>query len=166
MGKNRNLAFIVELLLLFVILLFVIVTITRTFMASRSQSLYAKHLTEAVCIAEEVAEITAAAPDQESAVSFLKELDEVHSVTENDTGFSVEMDALSDGKADRYTVSVLCSEEKTAGEPSAESTGSFSGESGGQDKTGVFVTEKIEVFFETEAEPIYTLDTGNYKKAD
>ena len=35
MKRTRNIVFIVELLLLFVILLFVIVTVTRIFMTSR-----------------------------------------------------------------------------------------------------------------------------------
>ena len=56
MKRTRNIAFIVELLILFVILLFVIVTITRTFMASRSQSLHAQQLTRAVSLAESIAE--------------------------------------------------------------------------------------------------------------
>ena len=55
MKKERNIAFVVELLLLFVILLLVIVVITKTLMTSRSQSLHAKYLTEAVCLAEDAA---------------------------------------------------------------------------------------------------------------
>ena len=43
MNRKHNLAFIVELFLLFSILLFVIVVITRTLVLSRSRSLYAKH---------------------------------------------------------------------------------------------------------------------------
>ena len=57
MGKKRNFAFIIEMFLLFVILLFVVVVITKTFVASRQQSLEARHLTESVCLAEEVAEL-------------------------------------------------------------------------------------------------------------
>ena len=75
MKRTRNIAFIVELLILFVILLFVIVTITRTFMASRSQSLHAQQLTRAVSLAESVAEVTRGMPDQESAEEYLGTLD-------------------------------------------------------------------------------------------
>ena len=77
MKRTRNIAFIVELLLLFVILLFVIVVITKTFMASRNQSLHARYLTEAVCIAEEIAEVTEGSSDLAGAASLIRSLEEV-----------------------------------------------------------------------------------------
>ena len=56
--KKRNLAFTVELLGLFILLVLVITVITQVFVMSRSHSLQAKQLTEAVILAESVAEVS------------------------------------------------------------------------------------------------------------
>ncbi|MBR2562557.1 MAG: hypothetical protein IKE31_10495 [Eubacterium sp.] len=145
MKRTRNLAFIVELLLLFVILLFVIVVITKTFMTSRSQSLHARHLTEAVCIAEEIAEVTEGATGLQEASSLLGSLEEVQdiqSVDEEELALSV-LFAAEDGKQDVFDAD-LTWEEETA-------------------ETGVFVMEHIAVFYKDASEPLYTLETGWYR---
>lgn len=56
--KRKNLAFTVELLGLFILLLLVITVITRVFVMSRAHSLEARQLTEAVILAESTAEIS------------------------------------------------------------------------------------------------------------
>ncbi|MBR2189257.1 MAG: hypothetical protein IJ860_07620 [Eubacterium sp.] len=141
MKKKRNIAFIVELLLLFIILLFVIVVITQTFMKSRSQSLYARHLTEAVSLAESVAEVSMAASGRDEAVSMLGEMEQVQSVSDAGEIIGLEMKfAPEGGRTDHYRAEIRRTEEDA------------------------FVTEEILVFFADETEPIYSLETGNYLK--
>lgn len=139
MKKARNIALIVELLLLFVILLFVITTITKTFMASRNQSLYARHLTEAVCLAQEVAEVAAAAEDRAGAVRLLESLEQTEEVRDEADGIGLDMTFSGDEGAERYHVQMDWNEEDS------------------------FVQETIRVYFDGENDPLYTLDTGDYK---
>ena len=143
MKKTRNIASIVELLLLFVILLFVIVVITQTFMASRSQSLYARRLTEAVCLAEEVAEVTAAAADRKDAAALLDGMDQTETVTSDAEGIAADMVFHTDDRtANSYYVYVRW-EEETSG-------------------SGSFAEKTIQVFPENGEEPLYTLKAGTY----
>ena len=146
MNKTRNdLAFVVELLLLFVILLFVIVVITKTFMTSRSQSLHARHLTEAVCVAEEVAEATAAAADRAEAAELLESLEQAGAVQEDGDGISLTVDVFTEnGTKDSYAVYLLWEE----------------------DAEGDFVEKTIRVHDGNGEEPLYTLKTGTYRTGD
>ena len=141
MKKTRNLAFIVELLLLFVILLFVIVVITRTLMQSRSQSDRARHLTEAVCLAEEVAEVTAAAGDKAAAAELLGGLEQVQSVAESPDGIDLDM-TFAGGVRDDYHIAVGWDEEPSA--------------------AGKYVKRTVLVFYGGAEEPVYRLEAGNY----
>lgn len=61
--KKRNLAFTVELLGLFILLVLVITVITQVFVMSRSHSLQARQLTEAVILAESTAEVSSTEKD-------------------------------------------------------------------------------------------------------
>lgn len=61
--KKRNLAFTVELLGLFILLVLVITVVTQVFVMSRSHSLQAKQLTEAVILAESTAEVSSTEKD-------------------------------------------------------------------------------------------------------
>ena len=145
MKRTRNIAFIVELLLLFVILLFVIVVITRTFMTSRSQSLHARYLTEAVCIAEEIAEATEGSAGQEEAAALLGTLEEVQEIRDgngSELALSV-LFAAEDGKQDAFDAALSWEEETL--------------------ETGIFVKEHIAVFYGGASEPLYDLDTGWYR---
>ena len=56
--KKNNPAFTVELLGLFILLIMVITVVTQVFVMSRSHSLEARQLTDAVILAEDVAEIS------------------------------------------------------------------------------------------------------------
>lgn len=66
-GAKKNIAFIVELFMLFGIMLLVIVVITETFVMTRSRSLEAQHLTEAVIAAENTMEVVMAKGISEEA---------------------------------------------------------------------------------------------------
>lgn len=144
MGKKRNFAFIVELFIFFVILLFVIIVITRVFVTSRNQSLYARHLTESVYIAEEVAEISMAASDMQQAVNLLADLEQTSDVSSEGQEIELWMDFdAEDGRRDLYRVLLTWEEDPS--------------------QNGTFTEGRILVFFEDEEEPIYSLDTGNYQ---
>ena len=157
MKRTRNIVFIVELLLLFVILLFVIVTVTRIFMTSRSQSLHARRLTEAVSLAEDIAEVTKNTPDRESAAAMIGMMEEVQEMTgweekasgEDSPGSGEDADTLEvgllfagDGSQDPFRAEVLREEEET--------------------EAGRFVSEHISVFYGNEEEQLYALETGWY----
>lgn len=147
MKKTRNPVFIVELLLLFVILLLLITVITKTFMASRSQSLRAKHLSEAVVLAEEAAEVSNAAKDIDEAVQLFDGLDQVRSVNEEGGTIELQMDFTSDdGSVDDYRVVIDIEEEK--------------------DDFSVYSAKTIDVYYGNVTDPVYTLTTGSYKTGD
>ena len=147
MKKTRNLAFIVELLLLFVILLLLITVITKTFMASRSQSLRAKQLTEAVVLAEEAAEVSNAAKDMQDARQLFEGMDQVRSVTEADGSLELFMDfTAEDGSVDGYRVVIDFEEEKN----------DFS----------VYSAKTIHVYRENVTDELYVLNTGSYQTGD
>ena len=146
MKRKRDLAFIVELFLLFVILLFVIVVITKMLVTSRNRSLYAKHLTEAVTLAESSAEVIAAAGSQAEAERIFGELSQVTEVNASDGQIVLAMDFDGkDGGADQYRAVIELTEEPQA--------------------SGTYLREVIEVFFADQTDPIYTLETGTYGPA-
>ena len=62
-GNKSSIAFTVELFMLFGIMLLVIVVITQTLVMTRSRSLQARHLTEAVIAAENTMEIISSSAD-------------------------------------------------------------------------------------------------------
>ncbi len=142
MKKTGNLAFIIELLLLFVSLLFVIVVITQTFMTSRGQGLYARHLNEAVCLAQAAAEVGLSAEDGARRETLLGAMDQVESAEFRGDEAELFM-VFSDKEPDRFRVLLTRSEDPSAG--------------------GRYVTETVRVYFGEEKEPIYTLDAGAYQ---
>ena len=143
MKKTRNIAFVVELLLLFVLLLVVIVVITQTFMAARGRSLYAKHLTEVVCLAEDAAEVSMSAPDAETAADLLAELPQVTGAVRQDGQIELEMEFVSGTGTDPYRLILVWDESGT--------------------DAGRYASAEIRVFYGTDAEPLYTLTTGDYR---
>ena len=150
MKKTRNPAFIVELLLLFVILLLVIVVITRTFMAARSQSLSAKHLTEAVSLAENAAEISLSAADPEDAYERLLKMVQVTNAEKEEDTVKLTVDfSNQDGENNHYLLEMNWAEETT--------------------QRGAFKNGEIRVYYLGSNENydqndnlIYTLNTGEY----
>lgn len=141
--ENRgNIAFIVELFMMFAILILVIVVITETFVMTRSKSLRAKELTEAVITAENAAEITLASKDAEDAVRLLSEMENAEDVALDDG--VVTLSVKQGNKVYPVTVSI---DKKDV-------------------KTGTYTSGTVKVFHpgSTSGEPVYELDAGNYEK--
>ena len=149
MNRKKNIAFIVELFLMFVIMLMLIVVITRIFVTTRGESLRAKHLTEAVCLAEEVAE-----------TSFSEDADTIEGAAELLEMLSNVQEVTRDG--DTIKIRMTMAEEELSEETSKDSydvTLTLADEAG---TTGNFVTGQIDVSLAGSDETIYSLDTGHY----
>ena len=172
MNKRKDTAFTVELLGLFILLIAVITIIASVFVMSRSHSLEAKSLNEAVIIAQNTAEVASAACDDAVLQDLLKEMDNNsgHSVVtrENSGGagswnaFFASVKKDVSGKDGRYIVCVTRT--YPDGTPD-ERTGK-----------GVYAENSIEVYeagkvpaddlgqFDPSSQgaPIYTLVSGSY----
>ncbi len=143
MDRKRNPAFIVELLMLFILLLFVIVMITKTCVAARSKSLDARHLTEAVCLARDAAEVSLSAKDRTEAEERLREMDAVREMNVTAEGVELIMASGRGGSSDVYRL-VLTWQEEPSG-------------------NGNYTTGGISVYYGNDADPVYTLETGSYR---
>ena len=75
MNNRKDIAFTVELLGLFILLTMVITIVAGVFVMSRSHSLEAKQLNEAVILAQNAAEVSSAAPEDEALADMLHEMD-------------------------------------------------------------------------------------------
>ena len=137
-GKS-SIAFIVELFLLFAILIFTITVITQVFMKTRTESLKARHLTEAVIAAESTAEVLSAASDEEDAGRLLEGMKNASEVKPSDGGFDLKVSCDS---GEVYDVSVTEDREKA--------------------KTGTYTARTVEV--RLSGEELYTLKTGDYDR--
>ena len=82
MNNRKNTAFTVELLGLFILLIMVITIVASVFVLSRSHSLEAGRLNEAVILAENAAEAASSAPDNNALEERLNAMD-------NNTGNAV-----------------------------------------------------------------------------
>ena len=143
MKAKKNLAFIVELFLLFALMLLVTVVLTRAYVSSRMQSLYARHKTEAVIIAERVAEVSMASEDLDEALKLISDMEDV--IDLNRSGSGAEFTArISDKASDEYSVKLEW-DEQTEGQVSLN-------------------TQKITVYYGEDGEPIYVLDSGSFRK--
>ena len=145
MSKRKNFAFIVELFLLFALMLLVTVVLTRAFVTSRTQSLYAKHKTEAVILAERVAEISMASEDWEKACRLIEEMDEVRSFRSDSSGAS-------------FTAKVN-SEDPVGAE--YEIVVDWDAQDG---KTGSMNSKTIYLYYGDAEDPIYVLSSGTFRK--
>ena len=121
--NKRNIAFIVELFTMLCILLVVIVVITETLVMTRGRSSNAKHLTEAVIVAEDTMEVIEAAEgggNGAKAGSSLKAAADILSGKENISAVKAEADKMdfdivfsdSGEGAGEYSVSAERSTEK------------------------------------------------------
>lgn len=137
-GKS-SIAFIVELFLLFAILIFTITVITQVFMKTRTESLKARHLTEAVIAAESTAEVLSAASDEEDAGRLLEGMKNASEVKPSDGGFDLKVSCDS---GEVYDVSVTEDREKA--------------------ETGTYTARTVEV--RLSGEELYTLKTGDYDR--
>ena len=154
--KRKNLAFTVELLGLFILLILVITVITQVFVMSRSHSLEAKRLTEAVILAEDIAEISSTEKDVDALAGKIGKFDKFSII--DTTAAAAGKNGASDGAilldyvfgdGNGYTYRVRIDRK-------AETS----------DK-GVYAEDTISVYSAGEidaAEPVYTLTAGKYFK--
>ena len=144
MKKTRNTVFVVELLALFALMMFLVVTVTRTMMEARGMSRGAEQLTRAVTLAEEAAEAANSADDAETAKALLAQLANVQELSETAGGCELRMTAeSSEGKSEIYRVTLDFTQEERA--------------------KGLYLQEEIRVYTEEGEEPLYTLIAGAYK---
>jgi hypothetical protein len=142
MNTKKSLAFIVELLGLFILLIMVIVIVTQVFVMSRSQSLRAGNLTEAVVLAENTAEVASLSPDTAEFVRRASQMDNVTEAAFEDEGDEDIIGIIMDND---YSLLVSRQTEDTA--------------------AGIYAEDVIDVYFndpDMAGEPLYTLRTGNY----
>ena len=146
MGKKRNIAQIVELFMLFAILLMVITVITVTFVTTRNKSTYARDLTEAVCAAEQVTEISMSSYDEDELSELLERADSIDIVTvANSAGrqeYILEVGMSEEGGGRLYTVVLTREEEKGTG--------------------GKYIDSHTDVSLKGSDSVLYSLDSGKY----
>ena len=126
---------------MFVILLVVIVMITQTFVAARALSLNAKRLTEAVCLAEDIAEVSKGAKNIDEETELIEQMDQTRSATAE--GGVIKAKMVFDGDSaseDEYRIKVVINSDALL--------------------YGTYVTEEISVYFGDDTDPIYVLNTG------
>lgn len=151
MKTKRNIAFIVELFIMFVILLSVIVIITDLSMKTRQQSIDAGYLTEAVICAENAAEVTSGAKDAAAAEKKLGLMEEASGISRDGNSVTADVEFTPEEAAaggHEYTVTIDVTTEKGS--------------------TGSYVTKKIKVYHKGDAgkdgKEIYVLDAGDFVK--
>jgi hypothetical protein len=175
MNNRKDTAFTVELLGLFILLIMVITIVASVFVLSRSHSLEARSLNEAVILAESAAEVSSTAPDNEALADRLYTMD-------NNTGHSVISRDSSDSsgswnaiyaslksasaKSDQYIICVTRSypngtpEERSDGGTYAEDTiVVYARNADDPEDIGLLEPSGL-------GEPIYTLVTGTYFGSD
>ncbi len=147
MKRKSAITFIVELLALFALLITVITVITVVSVGARGKSRDARVLTGAVLCAQNTAEMTAGASDQEEAAARLEQMENVSSVeTDKDViSFRADPDA-GDREGQSFDVKLRWKEEPS--------------------ETGKYISRTIEVFEAGEAKPVYSLTSGRFIKND
>lgn len=135
--KNKlSIRYIVELVITLLLLMVITLVLVRMFVHSRNQSLYAKNLTGAVNVAQNMAELSAAADDNEDFLKLLSKTDRVTDADQNGNVITLRYTSENAGNKG-YSVVIMRTE-----------------------KNGL--TEvTIEVFLEDDA-PLYTLETAAY----
>ena len=147
MNNRKRIAFTVELLGLFILLILVIVMITQVFVMSRAKTIEARHLTQAVMIAQSTAEAASSEKDLSLLADRMQAMDNVQSAECSDSEDSLDIVFETDGKgADKdFRVVLHRSEDK-------------------KDK-GAYVSDRIEVYYCAPGKlenMIYDLDTGRH----
>ena len=140
-------AFYMEMLVLVAVFMVVILVLTEVFALSRKQSTQAGVLTDAVCLAENTAELIAASDSWTAFTALLGEGWRIP--TRNDAGRMIR-----------------CAHFDTAGgEPSSDTTGNYYVEvewfPAGEGDTGL-MDGRIDVYWRNSTEPVYTLETAVY----
>ena len=142
-GNKSSIAFTVELFMLFGIMLLVIVVITQTLVMTRSRSLQARHLTEAVIAAENTMEIISSSADDPAGG--LEAAENISGVTEK--ADMLECETVFDGKdgsGETYLISVIADSEKG--------------------ETGSIRKYEVRVSLKDEEEILYSLKSGVYER--
>ena len=147
MNNKRSIAFTVELLGLFILLILVIVMITQVFVMSRARTIEARHLTQAVMIAQSTAEAASSEHDLSLLAEKLKGMDNVQSVEADASGGSLDIVFDTDGKPNGKDFCIVLhrADEKR--------------------DSGVYATDDIEVYYCVPGQhegKIYDLSTGSH----
>ncbi|MBQ3273767.1 MAG: hypothetical protein IJH51_00555 [Christensenellaceae bacterium] len=137
MKSNGGIRYIVELFIMLIIMIFVITILVTAFVKSGSLSTDAADLTEAVSLAESIAEISDTCADDAECMDRLKG-------TSLMSGLSIDGGVITGTHGDDYSVELSRTEKNGDG--------------------GVLVLSEIKVSHKGGSEPVYTLDTGNYLK--
>lgn len=175
MNIRKDTAFTVELLGLFILLIMVITIVSSVFVLSRSHSLEARRLNEAVILSESAAEAASSAPDNEALRDMLYSLDNNtgHAVLSRDSSdekgsWNAIYASLKgdDAKAEQFIICVSRSypygspEERSDGGTYAEDTIEVYARSGNEpEDIGLLEPSGL-------SEPVYTLVTGTYFGSD
>ncbi|MBQ6440009.1 MAG: hypothetical protein IJJ06_07680 [Mogibacterium sp.] len=147
MNNKRSIAFIVELLGLFILLILVIVMITQVFVMSRARTIEARHLTKAVMLAQSTAEAASSEKDLLQLADRLKGMDGVQSAEYSDAGGSIDIVFDTDGNPGGKDFCVVLHR-------------SLSEREGGS-----YASDSIEVYYCTPGQhqnKIYDLNTGRH----
>lgn len=175
MNNRKNAAFTVELLGLFILLIMVITIVASVFVLSRSHSLEAGRLNEAVILAENAAEVASAAPDNEALKDRLYAMDnntEHNVVSQESSEDAGSWNAIyaslngADAKGNQYIICV------TRSYPYGKSEKRSDGGTYAEDTIEVYArdksdSEEIGLLQPSDlGEPIYKLLTGTYFGSD
>ena len=151
MNNKRSIAFTVELLGLFILLILVIVMITQVFVMSRARTIEARHLTQAVMMARSTAEAASSEHDLSLLAEKIKDMDNVQSAEADASGGSVDIVFDTDGKpAGKDFCIVLHRTEE-------------------ERNSGVYATDNIEVYYCAPGQhegKIYDLSAGSHFTAE
>ncbi len=147
MNNKKSIAFTVELLGLFILLIMVIVMITQVFVMSRSRTIEARRLTQAVMIAQSTAEAASSEHDLAKLAGVMQGMNNVASAEYNDADRSLSIVFDTDGKPDGkdFCAVLYRSEDKRS--------------------RGSYASDKIEVYYCVPGQLdglVYDLDTGRH----
>jgi type II secretory pathway pseudopilin PulG len=149
MNNKRSIAFTVELLGLFILLILVIVMITQVFVMSRARTIEARHLTQAVMMAQSTAEAASSEHDLSVLAEKLKDMDNVQSAEASGDSLSIVFDTDGNLTGKDFCIVLHRAEEER--------------------DSGVYTRDNIEVYYcvpgQTEGK-IYDLSTGSHFTAE
>ena len=151
MNNKRSIAFTVELLGLFILLILVIVMITQVFVMSRTRTIEARRLNQAVMIAQSTAEAASSEYDMAQLADKIQGMDNVQYAEYSDMDGSLNIVFDTDGNPAGRDFCVVLNRSEDARE------------------SGTYVSDNIEVYY---CEPgqlegmIYSLDTGRHFDAE
>lgn len=135
--KNKpSIRYIVELVVTLLLLMVITLVLVRMFVHSKNQSDYAKDLTGAVNVAQNMAELSAASEDTPDFLDLLSQSDRVSDISEKGD----EITLLYAAENRDYQVKVI------------------------RDTKDGLTETGIEVFLTGKTDPIYTLDAGSYRQ--